>query len=271
MGANRSRTRPRASMGLGACLVVVLAVGVSLPVTLIAGVRPPLVRAAAIAAGSSCAHPYTSTFKPIKHGWLGGEQSHIQMGPFAERPWLVEWFVGSGYVVCNARIQLRNGSLVRPTRLMPYPTPTPTGGEYREPRNARSPLRGIVVTFAKSPIPPGASCNYPLESFNVSRGQGGDVKDFTVEEVGFDPNVPLGGVQHLRARVTLYDSRVVICPPVKIADTVITPEEANANPAKFGILHNYFVTVGPQGGLSSEVTLPAGDFTETAYARLAKP
>jgi len=86
--------------------------------------------------------------------------------------------------------------------------------------------------------------------------------------VGFDPNMPVGGIQHVRIRVTRKNSHVALCPRIKILDVVLTPEEANANPPKFGTPHYYYVSIGATGGLSSEVTLPDGDLTPWVYGRL---
>ncbi len=64
--------------------------------------------------------------------------------------------------------------------MRPYPTPTPSGGEYRESRGSRSPLHLIVITAARSPVPAGSSCNYPLSSGLTLGGPAGDTKDFSV-------------------------------------------------------------------------------------------
>jgi hypothetical protein len=86
-----------------------------------------------------------------------------------------------GEIVCQARVELRDGSWVGPTKLEPYATPTPTGGVWREAPGGRSRLRLIVVTAARSPVRAESSCDYPLASEKSISGWRGDLKDFGVK------------------------------------------------------------------------------------------
>jgi hypothetical protein len=109
---------------------------------------------------------------------------------------------------------------------------------------------------------PGSSCEHPLVSIETSYGPTGDTSDFTVELVGYNPNPIKGELQTVEARVILHSSRVVICPKVYINDE---PE------TDFSHLEHYFVTVGPEGGLSTAVTIPNGHINAGATARLRNP
>jgi hypothetical protein len=104
---------------------------------------------------------------------------------------------------------------------------------------------------------PGSSCAKPLESYETSYGPSGDAADITAELVGFNPNELPGESQTVQARVTLHSSRVVICP--KVTFIVRIPGES---------LKRYYATVGPEGGLSTSVTVPNGDIEPGAAARL---
>jgi hypothetical protein len=105
---------------------------------------------------------------------------------------------------------------------------------------------------------PGTSCMHPLISSQTSYGPGGDKADFTVELGGYNPNLLPGELQHVWAIVTLQSNRVVICPKVTILDEPHGPSSRQ----------RYYVSVGPQGGVSSSVTVPYGDIGPIAYARL---
>lgn len=194
------------------------------------------------------------------------------MGSSDGSPWLVEWSVKPGYVICNARIQLRNGSLVRPTRLIPYSTPTPTGGEYIEPHKTHSALGSIVVTSAKSPVPLGSSCNYPLESEWTSRGVvGSGAGDFSIEILGYNPNLPINTPQPIRLGVAVKSNRVAICPKAEIEVFTHTQAEITNETPGPGTLHRYSVSMEPQGGESSTVTVQEQVFLAHVYGRLVKP
>lgn len=104
---------------------------------------------------------------------------------------------------------------------------------------------------------PGSSCTHPLISNQSSYGPGGDKADFTVELKGFNPNLMPGESQHVWAVVTLHSNRVVICPKVTILDEPHGPSSRR----------RYYVSVGPQGGISSAVTVPYGNIGPIAFAR----
>ena len=59
------------------------------------------------------------------------------------------WTMKPGYVVCSVRIELVDGSLVPPTTVFPYPTPTPTGGQYDETSDPASRFSSITIAAAK--------------------------------------------------------------------------------------------------------------------------
>jgi hypothetical protein len=169
---------------LGTCLVVGLV-----------GLVPSAGSARATAIGSTCAHPWQASFQVGgPNGHFDGDLTLIRMGSaLGPIPRSVDWSVRAGYVICSARIQLADGHWVGPTRVNPYPTPTPIGGEYTAPQGPHSPLRTVIVTAARSPVPPGANCNYPLFSgFAVdgATSQKSDTKDFTVKHKLDSENQP---------------------------------------------------------------------------------
>jgi hypothetical protein len=92
--------------------------------------------------------------------------NHIAIGGFYTpgTAAMIEWTVPSGYVICSARVQLADGSWAAPTGLLPHATPTPRGGWYEETSNPASRFTAVAITAAKSPVAPGTSCNYPIES-----------------------------------------------------------------------------------------------------------
>jgi hypothetical protein len=238
-----------------------------------AALADPVARAASATTagrGSSCAHPYKATFKAEGHGAFGGNQNRIQMGAYTGSRWRVEWSLKSGEVICSARIQLRNGSLVQPTRMIPYPTPTPTGGEYAEPHHARSALSSIVVTYAKSPVRAGSSCDYPLESRWTSQGQGGNTGDFSVGIKGYNPNLALNTPQRVWLEVTLNNERVAICPQATIEVFTHTQAEIDNETPGPGTLHRYSVSMKPEGGDSSTVTVQEQVTAADVYGRLVR-
>jgi hypothetical protein len=151
MGADRSRRRTSTYGALGGCLAALLVIGASLPASSADGQA---------SLGSSCARPWQAIYRVGgSNGGFEGDQTHIYM---SGTPRLLNWLAyRPRSVICSARIQLANGRWVGPTGLYPYTTPTPTGGEYKAPH---APLRTAIVTAARSPVPPGASCNYPIFS-----------------------------------------------------------------------------------------------------------
>jgi hypothetical protein len=114
-----------------------------------------------------------------------------------------------------------------------------------------------AATHKKKPKP-GSSCAHPLISSQTSYGPGGDAADFTVELVGFNANAMPGDSQTVHAVVTLHSSRVAICPKVLIGDEPHGPASRRY----------YYVSVGPEGGATSTITIPNGVIYPVAYARL---
>jgi hypothetical protein len=139
----------------------------------------------------------------------------------------------------------------------PPPAPYVSIGQCKESYLPGSQIRGECIRRAERQRP-GSSCRYPLYSSQTSYGPGGDKADFTVELVGFNANSLPNEAQRVRAQVTLHNSRVTICPHLLIGD----------EPAGPASRRYYDVTVGPQGGLSSSITIHDGVIYPVAYARL---
>ena len=213
--------------------------------------------------GSSCAHPWQARYQTGGHGGgFEGDQSHIAM---SGEPRNLTWDVKPGNLICSVRIQLGDGQWVRPTKLFPYRTPTPIGGEYQAPSGAHSPLKLAVVTAARSPVPPGTSCNYPVystEAVDGAPGQGSDTKDFgvnvrTISET--NPGEPIPGAKTtLSLVVTVHDPRVELCHAYIAA---IAPDFSHED--------EHLVHISSHGGESSAVTIPATYASAgIVYARL---
>ncbi len=262
MGAERSRRRTRlrqAIAGLMAFCACLVGGGAAISVAS-KGQR---------LSGSTCAHPWQASFQVGgPNGRFTGDQTLIRMGSsLGPIPRSVDWSVRAGYVICSARIQLADGRWVGPTRVNPYPTPTPIGGEYTAPQGPHSSLRGVFVTAAHSPVRPGANCNYPLFSgFAVdgASSQGSDLKDFTVkykldrESKPGEPSV--GALTTFQAEVIVTNPRIVMC-------RVVVKEFMGSRPPG----RNYPLSIGSHGGLSSRLTLESRiPFSIAGYARLAK-
>jgi hypothetical protein len=258
MGADWSRrSRP------GQIVVVFMVLGTFLAYGEAAGI-PVTVASEGQPIGSSCAHPWQASYQVGgPNGQFEGDLTLVSMGTSLGRsPRLVQWSVRSGYVICSARIQLADGRWVGPTRVEPYPTPTPIGGEYQAPQGPHSPLRGVFVTAARSSVPPGANCNYPLFSGFAVDGapsQKSDIKDFTVKFKLDSENKPgetaEGDFTIFQAEVAVMNPRLVMCRLV-------------VNEFK-GSSRSWPLTIGPHGGLSSRLTLPVGlAFGIAGYARL---
>jgi hypothetical protein len=234
----------------------------------LAAITSTTASARAAAPGSSCAHPAIATFRPGEPNkpYVGPTHTSIEIESY--RPWWVEWSVPAGYVVCQARIELRNGSWVGPTQLQPYATPTPTGGEYREGHHAHSPLRLVVVTVARSPVKAGSSCNYPLSSALTLGGPAGDTKAFSVNilEPGFNGNGSgLETTFKLQLEVTVHNPRIVIC----AARLSVIPRNT-AGFFAYNQYKEYTVAMPPGGGLSPTVIGPVNSndgTTAVAYGR----
>jgi hypothetical protein len=248
MGADRSRRRTSIYGALGGCLAA-LVIGGSLPASSADGHAR---------LGSSCAHPWQATYRVGgSNGGFEGDQAHIHM---SGTPRLLNWVAERPRsVICSARIQLTNGRWVGPTGLYPYTTPTPTGGEYKAPH---APLRTAIVTAARSPVPPGASCNYPIFSGEAVDGfpsQRSDTKDFAVKRKIDSETKPKealpGDLTTFQAEVIAYNPRLVMC-RLSVSEFL-------------GGGHTYPLHIGPHGGLSSRLTLESSIiFWISGYARL---
>jgi hypothetical protein len=227
-------------------------------------------------AGSSCTHPIVVV---LKRGQQTAEYQHrlvIQVEPQylpTGAKAVVGWWGLTGFkgtdIICSANIQRRDGSWVAPTRLRPYATPTPTGGEYVETSDPATQYRQVVVKFAKPPVPVGSSCDYPLLSRIGGTMQQGLSAAFRVGT----PHPGLGEVA-----VTVSDPNTVVC-RVTVQEAVI--------PAILGaaeeFIRSFPITIGEHGGLSSPVPLPSDipipkaspnfDVVKiyTRYLRLPKP
>ena len=241
-------------------LALAAVVGVSLSATSIASASSPC-------PGSSCAHPATASFKPGDDNFLGGGRAEIAYGIQTEHPWWVVWSVRKGYIVCSARVQLRDGAWVRPTRLSPYATPTPWGGEYRESRHSRSPLRQVVITAARSPVTAGSSCNYPLWSAQTLGGPSGDTTDMSVNVLfpGYQGDgTGLETTFKFQLEVTVNNPRVVICS----AELTVNPPNAEGF-FRSNLYTEYPVAIPPHGGRSAILGPVSTDdgITGRAYGR----
>jgi hypothetical protein len=227
-------------MFLGAITAVLMALVLSSPALGAKTPRP----------GSSCAHPIVVV---LKRGQQTAEYQHrlvIQVEPQYLPTGVKEvvgWWGLTGFkgtdIICSAHIQRRDGSWVAPTRLRPYATPTPTGGEYVETSDPTTQYRQVVVKFAKPPVPVGSSCDYPLLSRIGGTMQQGLSAAFRVGT----PHPGLGEVA-----VTVSDPNTVVCR--------VTVQEA-ALPAILGaaeeFIRSFPITIGEHGGLSSPVPLPS--------------
>jgi hypothetical protein len=255
MGAGRSRPGGMLTM-LGACLVAVL-VGLGAPAVVITA------WAAQGAQGSSCAHPWRASYLVGgPEGGFEGDQKRIEMSGTPRKLTWVVW-PEQGNVICSVRIELADGKLGRPTRLLPYSTPTPVGGEYRAPHGPHSPLRAVIVTAAKSPVPPGSSCNYPVfgsQSVDGAPAEGADTKDLSVTvKVVSDPNPGSTEPTRLRLEVDIHNPRVVIC---RAFLTVVPSDGHGAKTIPVSITSGGTVT-------SEDIEVPADyAFAGVVYARL---
>src|ERR1700756_1563225 len=89
-------------------------------------VAPATASAASPRPGASCAHPLTATLSRGQQRAAYGPQSVIDVWPQHLLKGVVAVVQWSGArkddIICSARIQLRDGSWVGPTRLTPYQT-----------------------------------------------------------------------------------------------------------------------------------------------------
>jgi hypothetical protein len=160
---------------------------------------------------------------------------------------IVGWYGWSGPgaedtdIICSARIQRRDGSWVGPSRLRPYPTPTPVGGEYVETSDPTTQFRQVVVKFAKPPVPRGANCNYPEQSRVGGTMQKG-------LSAAFRLNTPEPGM--FEVAVTVHDPNTVIC-------RIVAEEEGRAPPGVGSLyehIRSFPISIGAHGGLSSPLS-----------------
>jgi hypothetical protein len=251
MGADHSRHRPRTYGALGACLAALIVIGASQLVSSASGQS---------GSGSSCAHPWQAIYRVGgPGGGFEGDQTHIHM---SGTPRLLNWLAyRPRSVICSARIQLANGRWVGPTALYPYTTPTPTGGEYKAPH---APLRTAIVTAARSPVPPGASCNYPIFSGLAVDGfpsQRSDTKDFTVK-FKLDSETKPGEASE--GDFTTFQAEVIASNPRLVMCRLVVSEFKGSGRV-------YPLSISPHGGLSSRLTLESRiGFGILGYARLAR-
>jgi hypothetical protein len=255
MGAAR-RPRPHRLMALGAVLAL-----------LAFGLNPPALGAKVMRPGSSCARPVTvmlhrgQSAAHYQHQVIiDAEYRHLIPGVNA----IVGWYGWSGPgaedtdIICSARIQLRDGSWVGPSRLRPYPTPTPVGGEYVETIDPSTQFEQVVVKFAKSPVPRGANCDYPKQSRVGGTMQKGLSAAFLVD-------LPEPGMDEVA--VTVHDPNTVIC-------RIIAEEEGQAPPGVGSLyehIRSFPITIGAHGGISTPVPQPIGPMHVLAvkiYTRL---
>jgi hypothetical protein len=252
MRTTRCRTR---SLKIGLLALLALAFSSSA-----LGAKAPL-------PGSSCAHPVVVTLH------RGQSAAHYQHQVIIDAEYrhlipsvkaIVGWHGWSGPgaedtdIICSVRIQRRDGSWVGPTRLRPYPTPTPVGGEYVETTDPSTQFRQVVVKFAKSPVPRGANCNYPQQSRVGGAMQKGLSAAFRVDtpEPGMD-----------EVAVTVHDPNTVIC-------RIIAEEEGQAPPGVGSLyehIRSFPISIGPHGGISSplpnELTGPLHVLAVKIYTR----
>jgi hypothetical protein len=259
MGADHRRTRSFMTTGL----VTLLALGLSAPA--LGAKTPP--------SGSSCAHPVVVTLHRGQKAVGYRHQIIIAAEPQLLVPGVrtaVEWWGWSGPgaedtdIICSARIQRSDGSWVGPTRLKPYATPTPMGGEYDETTDPNTQYRQVVVKFAKSPVPRGASCNYPL----MSRAGNSETRD---PSAVFRVDTPRPGMDEVA--VTIHNPNIVVCRATAFEEA----EPATIPGSTFEFVRSLPITVGEHGGLSSPLprtTQPANFLAVRVYSRylhLPKP
>jgi hypothetical protein len=268
MGAGQSWRLGRRA--LGACvLAVAVGMGLSTALPASAGVSA---RAAATGIGSSCADPESIT---LGYGAAILSETpvfHIQaLGGFG--PGLtgsMVWYAPPGEIICSTRIQLANGSVVPPTYLFPYATPTPEGGQYDEPAEPISHVSSITITAAKPPMPLGTSCKLPIPSSLLDSVQHtGPKPDVLVKLIELSPTT-------LRLKFTPRKPNLVLCPT---ADFSVWLTDAQGNPVR---RLNFYVPVKAHG-LTSVITVPPGtnyrpgEATDPAmieawaFARVVKP
>lgn len=200
--------------------------------------RPP-------APTANCAHHAQRAV--VRRGEIGENSYHNHLTTNVY-PGAVAWVVnpGSHYVVCAVRVQLQNGSWVTPhpdpspLPILGGPLPPTIGGSYREAGDRSARFRRLVISFARSPVPQGATCSYPL----MASVQGGDSKDY---QVAWHPDTPARG--QYTFQVTINNPRVSICGAV--VELVENFAGLNAR-----VLQVFHPAIGLHGGLSSPMPAP---------------
>jgi hypothetical protein len=264
MGADH---RPRTYGALGACLLALLVIGASLPSSSASGQG---------SLGSSCANPEVLSIDSNNKILQFNKGSHIEMamGNVPARQAIdmgyVEWYTLPGYIICSTRIQLANGSVVPPTHIYPYATPTPIGGQYNETSDPATFVSVVTGTAARAPVPAGRSCNYGIESsLSQTIAHNGPRPAVSVKLIEVSPTA-------LRLKLTPRKPNLVLCP---IADLNLWFTAASGDILRPVIVP---VSVKPHGGLTPVVTVPAssyraGENTDpraidvAVYARTVKP
>lgn len=266
MGADESKLKPERAMRRGRSVALLMAGLAVLAVVVAPAAGGSTARAASGGVGSSCAHPWRASYVVGgPEGGFEGDQKRIEMNGTPRKLTWVVW-PEHGNVICSVRIELADGKLGRPTKLFPYATPTPYGGEYREPHGPHSRLRAVFVTAAKSPVPPGSSCNYPVyngQSVLGTPGEGADTKDFSVKVKAVSVTSPgepkPGSVMTLRIEVYIHNPRVAICR----AFMTIIPSNGNGETAK-----TFPVKIKPDG-TSEDIEVPEEDaYSDVVFAWL---
>jgi hypothetical protein len=126
----------------------------------------------------------------------------------------------------------------------------------------RSKARRACIKLVESQKP-GSSCKHPLFSAFAVDGassQGSDLKDFTVK-FKLDRRNKSGE----RGESITFHAEVIVSNPRLVMCRLVVAESKGGGPRG----RNYPLSIGPHGGLSSQLTLPAGTaFGIIGYARL---
>lgn len=270
MGAGQSWRPRRRALG-ACCLAVVAGMGLFAALAASAGVSA---HAATSGPGSSCADPESVTVGYGSAAPILASTPDYQikwMGDFQPGyPGSMVWYAPPGDIICSTRVQLANGTVAPPTNVFPYPTPTPTGGQYDETADPASHFSSITITAAKPPVPEGKSCNFPVESSLAE----------TIQHTGPRPAISVKMIEvsplALRLKLTPRKPNLLLCPK---ADLSVWLTDAQGNPIR---RVDYYLSVKPHGGLTSVVTVPPSSYrpgentdpatTEAwAFARVVKP
>jgi hypothetical protein len=250
MGATRSPIRP----AVGLCLA-----GLLLAVASTALAHPPRHRAPL---GSSCAHPLMSTAL----GGTGARYYSVTFRPDTPSKGQDELDVSihnPRVVICRAVVEERAGTY-NPKALRTFHPTIGAHGGLSSPLPRPGEGSGAVL-FAKvyarlepaKITTPGHTSGCPLENVWDGVGEIGDKRDFGVK-LKVISNEP--GPYTATVEVTIHNPKVEIC------SALITGFEGNGASGQ----HSYPVTIGPHGGISSRVSLPATSdgLAATVTARL---